>query len=76
VLITEIYPARELPIEGVTSEIIFNELRGDMQKQCCQKSELPQIVAARDFDVLVVLGAGDVENYMKQFKELLEQKIK
>lgn len=74
VLLTEIYPARELPIPGVTSELIFNELRPDMQKRCCLKTDLPGIVAQGDYDVLVVLGAGDVENYMKQFKALIEQK--
>jgi UDP-N-acetylmuramate--alanine ligase len=74
VVLTEIYPARELPIPGVTSELIFNELRPDMQKRCCLKAELPEIVAQGEYDVLVVLGAGDVENYMKQFKTLIEQK--
>ena len=74
VVLTEIYPARELPMPGVTSELIFNELRPDMQKRCCLKTELPEIVAQGEYDVLVVLGAGDVENYMKQFKTLIEQK--
>jgi UDP-N-acetylmuramate--alanine ligase len=74
VYVTEIYPARELPIEGVTSELIGNYLRADMAKTMCLKTDLPQIVKTHDFDVLVVLGAGDVENYMAEFKNLLEAK--
>jgi UDP-N-acetylmuramate--alanine ligase len=74
VWLTEIYPARELPIEGVTSQLIFDNLRSDMKKTLCQKQELPTIVAQEDMDVLVVLGAGDVEDYMEQFRVILEQK--
>ena len=74
VWLTEIYPARELPIEGITSQLIFDNLRADMKKALCMKQDLPAIVAEEDLDVLVVLGAGDVEDYMEQFRKILEEK--
>jgi UDP-N-acetylmuramate--alanine ligase len=74
VWLTEIYPARELPIEGVTSQLIFDNLRADMKKALCMKEDLPAIVAEEDLDVLVVLGAGDVEDFMEQFRKILEEK--
>ncbi len=74
VILTEIYPARELPIEGITSQIIFDELRPDMEKQLCRKEEVPAIFKEIDRDVLVVLGAGDVENYMPMLEEILKAK--
>lgn len=74
VILTEIYPARELPIEGVTSQIIYDELRPDMKRRLCQKSDVPAIVADGDWDVLVVLGAGDLDNYCDQITDILKKK--
>ena len=73
-LLCEIYPARELPIEGVTSKIIYDELRPAMEKELISKSDVPRIVESRDFDVLIVLGAGDVENCMDDLERILSQK--
>lgn len=75
VILTEIYPAREQPIEGVTSQIIFDRLRPGMEKMLVNKTELPRIVAEKDFDVLIVLGAGDVESYMDEFAAILKKKL-
>ena len=74
VILTEIYPAREQPIPGVTSQIIFDELRPDMQRRICQKTDVPQIVENEDFDVLIVLGAGDLDNYCDEITEILKRK--
>lgn len=74
VILLDIYPARELPIEGVSSQMIFDRLRPDMQKRMVHKEDLPRIVAEEDFDVLVVLGAGDVDNYCGQLTEILLSK--
>ena len=73
-ILIDIYPAREQPIPGVTSEIILNEMRPEMKKMLCKKEELPEVVERGDFDVLVVLGAGDVESYMPRFTEILNKK--
>lgn len=74
VLLCDIYPAREEPIPGIKSEIIYNELRPDMKKELVHKEQLPEILRSRDFDVLVVLGAGDVDNYMAEFTDILKEK--
>ncbi len=74
VILLDIYPAREKPIEGVTSRLIYDCLRPDMGKRMCHKEDLPRIVKEEDFDVLIVLGAGDVDNYMDELKTLLEAK--
>lgn len=73
VYLTDIYPAREQPIPGVSSKLIFNELRGDMEKHLCHKEEVLDIVKQHDFDVLVVLGAGDLDNYTADIAALLQQ---
>ena len=69
--ITEIYPAREAPLPGVSSELIYNELRPDMEKHLCRKEEVPALVEQGQFDVLAVLGAGDLDNYVPQLTEIL-----
>ena len=74
VVLTEIYPARELPIPGVDSRLIFNELRPDMERHLVEKARLLEWVEAHDFDVLIVLGAGDVVDYIPRLKQILEAK--
>lgn len=74
VILLDIYPAREAPIPGVTSQIIFDRLRPDMEKRMAHKEDLPAIVSEGDFDVLVVLGAGDADNYCPQITEILQNK--
>lgn len=74
VILTEIYPAREQPIPGVTSQLIYDNLKPGVEKHLIEKKELPQLVKDEDLDVVVVLGAGDVVNYMPQLKQILESK--
>lgn len=74
VILTEIYPARELPIEGVTSELIYNNLRPGVEKQIIRKEDVLDLVRSRDFDVLIVLGAGDLDNQVPQITEILKNK--
>ncbi len=74
VIILDIYPAREQPIEGVTSRLIYDNLRPGMPKRLCHKEDLPALVDSEDFDVLAVLGAGDADNYMDQLKAIIEAK--
>ena len=76
VILTEIYPARELPIEGVTSQLIYNNLREGVGKQIIRKDDVLQLVSSRDFDVLIVLGAGDLDNYVPEMTRLLKEKVK
>lgn len=72
VYLCDIYPAREAPIPGVTSELIYDNLAEGVGKQMIHKEEIPDIVKKRDFDVLIVLGAGDVDDYVPQITEILK----
>lgn len=74
VILTEIYPARELPIPGVTSQLILDEIKPGIPKRLIKKEELPSLVEKEDFDVLMVLGAGDADNFVPQLKEILSKK--
>ena len=72
VFLTDIYPARELPIEGVTSQLIYDNLRPDMPKHLVAKSQLVEALKHVDTDVLIVLGAGDVVDLMPELKAVIE----
>ncbi len=74
VILLDIYPARELPIEGVTSQLIYDRLRPDMQRRMAHLQDLPKIAEEEDFDVLVVLGAGDADTYCPQIADILRAK--
>ena len=74
VYLTEIYPARELPIEGVTSRIIYDELRPDMERHLCNTAEVPSIIRRGDFDVLAVIGAGNLDNSCGEITRILKEK--
>lgn len=71
VILVDIYPAREKPIPGVTSQLIYDNLRPDMKRRLVQKEELPAIVHNERFDVLIVLGAGDVDDYVPELTQIL-----
>ena len=72
VTIVDIYPARELPIPGITSQLIYDRLRPSIHKQLIHKEDIPNVVRQGGFDVLVTLGAGDIDNYADQITEILK----
>ena len=74
VILTDIYPAREQPIPGITSKIIFDNIKPGVEKQMIRKEDVPDFVKNRDFDVLVILGAGDLENYATQIAQIIENR--
>ena len=74
VFLCDIYPAREEPIEGVTSKLIYDNLRDGIRKHLITKDEIMQSVENGDFDVLITLGAGDIENYSAQIAEALNRR--
>lgn len=76
VVLTEIYPAREEPIPGVTSELIYDNLKPGVKKQMIKKADVLSFVRSHDFDVLVVLGAGDLDNMVPQITRIIEEKMK
>ncbi len=73
VVLLEIYPARELPIEGVDSGIIFKDLTSSVKIRC-DKSDLMRNLEAMDLDVVVTLGAGDIDTFIEPIKEMLLSK--
>ena len=75
-ILTEIYPARELPIPGVTSDLIYDNLKPGVEKSKIKKDDVLDLVKSRDFDVLITLGAGDLDNYVPQIAKLIEGKEK
>ena len=74
VILTDIYPAREQPIEGVSSRLIYDALRPDMARTLCTKDQVRDIVSRGDYDVLVVLGAGDLDNQCDDLADILRRK--
>lgn len=76
VILTEIYPAREEPIPEVTSELIYDNLKPGVKKQMIKKADVLSFVRSHDFDVLVVLGAGDLDNMVPQITRIIEEKMK
>ncbi|MDA3911370.1 MAG: UDP-N-acetylmuramate--L-alanine ligase [Bacteroidales bacterium] len=66
-ILLPIYPARELPISGVTSNLIFDQM-DNPQKYFVEKSELLTKLKSMDLDVLVSLGAGDIDRFVPQIK--------
>lgn len=74
VILCDIYPAREAPIPGVTSKLIYDNLKPGVEKSMIHKEDVLNLVKNRDFDVLIVLGAGDLDNYVPQMTEILKQK--
>ena len=73
VILTDIYPAREEPIPGVTSALIYDNLAPNVQKMMIDKREVIATVEAKkgELDVLVSLGAGDIENLAPQITDIL-----
>ena len=74
VILTEIYPAREKPIEGVTSKLIYDNLKPGVKKEMIQKADVLDYIKNHDFEVLIVLGAGDLDNQVPQITKILNSK--
>lgn len=74
VVLTDIYPAREQPIEGVTSQLIYDNLAEDVSKTLIKSTEVLDFVSSHDFDVLVILGAGDLDNKCGEIAEIIKKK--
>lgn len=71
-ILLDIYPAREKPIEGVTSKIIFDKVT--CPKTLCKKEELLNILKNKEVEVLLTLGAGDIDQLLPEIKDVLDNK--
>lgn len=76
VVLCEIYPAREEPIPGVTSQLIYDNLSESVERSLIKKEDVIDLVKNRDFDVLVILGAGDLDNLTPQIVNVIKEKEK
>ncbi len=74
VILTEIYPAREEPIEGVTSKLIYDNLKEGVKKEMIHKDQVLDYVKTHDFEVLIVLGAGDLDAQVPAITKILNRK--
>jgi len=71
VFLLDIYPARELPIEGITSKIIFDKITS--QKHLVSRNELLEALKINQPKVFLTLGAGDIDLMINPIKEILEK---
>lgn len=71
VILVDIYPAREQPIPGVTSKLIYDNLRPGIEKMMCKKEDILKVLSEKKIEVLITLGAGDIDNYVPQIQDLL-----
>ncbi len=69
-ILMDIYPARELPIEGVTSEIIFKKMK-NRNKKMVTKESLMSVLQDCEKGVWLTLGAGDIDTFVPKIKEML-----
>ena len=73
-ILLDIYPAREEPIPGVTSEIIFDKVTAP-QKVLLKKEELMDYLADEPLDVLATFGAGNIDRYIEPITTMLEGRL-
>lgn len=74
VILVDIYPAREQPIPGVTSKLIYDNLKPGVKKSMIHKDQILDTVRNSQFDVLISLGAGDIENYVPEITKILKDR--
>ena len=72
-ILLEIYPAREEPIPGVTANIIFDKV-SLKKKSICSKTELMSILENKKPEVLVTMGAGDIDRYIEPIQQWAKKK--
>ena len=72
VILLDIYPAREEPIEGVSSQLIFDRVTSP-EKMLCRKDELLEILSHKPLEVLVTFGAGDIDRLLPDIESLLRR---
>ncbi len=73
-ILLDIYPAREEPIPGVTSEIIFKDVTAP-EKVLLKKEQLMDYLSEEPLDVLVTFGAGNVDRFIEPITEMLNKRL-
>ena len=72
-LLMDIYPARELPIPGVTSDMLFDDITCNVKIRCTKK-DVVQKLEDMDVEVIATIGAGDIDTCVEPIKEMLNLK--
>jgi UDP-N-acetylmuramate--alanine ligase len=72
-LLMDIYPARELPIPGVDSDMVFKDVTSPVKVRC-NKSDLMSKLEAMELDVVVTVGAGDIDTFVEPIKNMLQKR--
>ena len=73
IILVELYPARELPIEGISSQSIYDKLK-NKKKYLTTKKELLELLKTLETDVVLMMGAGDLDVMREQIKKTIEEK--
>jgi UDP-N-acetylmuramate--alanine ligase len=73
-ILLEIYPARELPIAGVDSNLLLRKMKGT-KKSVCSKKDLVKEIAGREIEILITMGAGDIDTLVAPLKEELMKRL-
>jgi len=72
-VLVPVYPAREEPIKGVNSELIFDKIKNE-NKFLIKKSEVPDLLKNHKTDIVLTMGAGDIDGIGNQIIEVLKNK--
>ncbi len=73
VIMPEIYPARELPIPGVDTNLILNGVKSP-EKTYCERKDLLNLIKITNFGILMTLGAADIDRMIPEIKEILKNR--
>ena len=73
-ILLDIYPAREEPIPGVSSQMIFDEVTCS-EEQMCSKETLLNVLNDKDLEVVMTIGAGNIDRLVEPIKELLSKRV-
>ncbi len=71
-ILLDIYPAREKPMEGVNAELIFKNVTSPA-KQLCTKENLMNVLAEKEFEILLTIGAGDIDRFVEPVRKMVEE---
>ena len=74
VILLPIYPARELPMEGVTSEMVLNKMK-IKNKQVLDKAAVLEWISNNKTELLITAGAGDIDTLVEPIKKILNNKF-
>ena len=70
-ILLNIYPARELPIEGITSQALLEKVQLT-DKQLCMKDQLISLIDSKKPDILITMGAGDIDRFVEPLEKMIK----